>query len=108
MAGARTFGHTLEIPVREQALRKRREHDAAGTFFSEHAEEVRFDPSVQHRVRRLVDEEWGSESLKDRSRLARALRRIRRDAGVKRFALAHRGVESTHGLLQRSVGVEAV
>src|SRR5437667_9709207 len=40
--------------------------------------------------------------------LARAVGRIRRDAGIQRLALAHRGVERAHGLLEWGLGGEAV
>ena len=44
----------------------------------------------------------------DRRRLERALGGVRRDPGVQRLALAHRGVERAHRLLERRLGVDAV
>ena len=75
---------------------------------AERVEQVRLDPAVEHRVRRLVDEQRRPELAQDRGRLARLLRRVRRDAGVERLALPHRGVERAHRLLERRVRVEAV
>jgi hypothetical protein len=41
-------------------------------------------------------------------RLLRPLGGVRRDSGIERFALPHRGVERAHRLLERRLGVEAV
>ena len=66
------------------------------------------DPAVQHRVRRLVDQDRGAEPAQDRRRLARLLGRVGRDAGVQRLALPHRGVERAHRLLERRLRIETV
>ena len=76
--------------------------------FPERVEQLGLDPTVEHRVRRLVDQEWRSEIAEDRSRLARVLRRVRRDPGVQRLTGSHGGVERAHRLLERRVGVEAM
>ena len=66
------------------------------------------DPPVEHRVRRLVDQQRRAHSRG--SRRPRAVRSggVRRDAGVQRPARAHRRVERAHRLLERRVRVEPV
>ena len=55
-----------------------------------------------------MGEERRAKLLEDGGGLARAVGRIRRDAGIQRLALAHRGVERAHGLFEWGLGVEAV
>ena len=67
----------------------RGEDDAAGPLVAQHLQQaVVLDPAVQHRVRRLVDEQGGAEAAQDLGRLAGPLRRVGGDAGVQRLALA--------------------
>ena len=67
-----------------------------------------FDPAVQHRVRRLVDQERRPQRVEDRRRLARPLRGVGRDPGVQGLPLPHSRVERAHRLLERRLRVEAV
>ena len=55
-----------------------------------------------------MDEQRRPEVAQDRSSLTRLLRRVGRDADVERLALAHRGVQRAHGLLERSLRIEPV
>src|SRR5438270_627110 len=77
-------------------LRERREADAADALLLEHVQELRLDPAVEERVRRLVDEDRRPEVAHDRRRLARLPRRVRGDARVERLPPPHRGVEGAH------------
>ncbi len=53
----RALGDAVQVAVGEHPLRERREDDAADADLPERVEQVRLDPAVQHRVRRLVDQE---------------------------------------------------
>src|SRR5439155_4818866 len=73
---ARPFGCAVQVPVREHPLRERREDDAPDPLVAEDVEQIWLDPPVQHRVRRLMDQEWRAEVAEDRGRFARLLRRV--------------------------------
>ncbi len=105
LARARAFGNPVEVPLAEQALRERRERDAAHALRLEHVEQAVLDPAVQHRVRRLVDQRPRAEVTQHLGRGRSLLWRVRGDAGVERLALTHRRVERAHRLLDRSVGI---
>ena len=62
----------VEVLVGEHPLRERREADAADAELAERVEQVRLDPAVEERVRRLVDQERRAELAQDRRRLARS------------------------------------
>ncbi len=104
----RALGNAVQVAVGEHPLRERREDDAADAELPERVEQVAFDPAVQHRVRRLVDQERRSQGVEDRRRLARLLRGVGRDPGVQRLPLPHGRVERAHRLLERRLRVEAV
>ena len=67
------------------------------------------DPAVEHAS---SDGWWMSSGVPSSRRIRTASRgalgRVGGDAGVERLALAHRGVERAHRLLERRLGVEAV
>ncbi len=69
---------------------------------------VVFDPAIEHRVRRLVDEQRRAEVAQDGRRLARPVRVVRGNPRVQRAARAHCGVQRAHRLLEWCVRVEAV
>ena len=60
--------HAVEVAVGEQPLRQRGEDDAAHALGLELVEEVLLDPAVEHRVRRLVDQQRRAELTRDRRR----------------------------------------
>ena len=106
---SRVSGDALEVAIGEQTLGERREGDATGADLLQRVEQaVVLDPPIDHRVRRLVDEQRGSELGEDRRGLPRARRVVRRDAGVQRPSGAHRGVERSHRLLQRRVRIDSM
>ena len=92
----------------QHALRQRGERDAADAELAERVEQPALDPPVDHRVRRLVDQQRRAERLEDLVGLPRPLRRVRRDARVQRPARPHGRVERAHRLLERRVRVEPV
>jgi hypothetical protein len=51
----------MEIPVRQQPLRQRRERNATDAFRREDVEQPILDPAVEHRVRRLVDQQGSAQ-----------------------------------------------
>ena len=108
LSGARVRRDPVQVFVGEHPLRQRREHDAADAELAEHVEKPVLDPPVEQRIRRLMDEERRAEPAQDRRRLLRLRRRVRRDAGVERLALAYGGVERAHRLLERRLRIEAV
>ena len=63
--GARVRRHAVEVAVGEQALGQRREHDAAHPLLLELVEQAALDPAVEHRVRRLVDQQRRPEVAGD-------------------------------------------
>ena len=63
--GPRVLGDALEVAVGQQPLRQRGEDDAAHALPLELVEEVGLDPAVQHRVRRLVDQQRRPEVAGD-------------------------------------------
>ena len=84
----RVLGDAVRVAVGEEPLGERREADAADAELAERVEQAALDPPVEHRVRRLVDQERRAEPVEDLGRLARALGGVRRDARVERLALA--------------------
>ena len=106
--GTRPLRDPVQIAVGEDTLRERREADAADPLRLERVEQLRLDPAVQHRVRRLVDHDRRAQAAADRGGFARLLRRVGGDARVEGLALPHRRVESPDRLLERCVRVEAV
>ncbi len=81
--------------------------------FVERGKQAVFDPSVEHGVGRLVNEQGHAHLLEDLCGLASTLGAVGRDANVERLALVHGGGERSHGLfkravLPRAVGVEDV
>src|SRR5207245_4526650 len=48
---ARTGRHALQVSIGEHPLRQRRERDAADPLLLEYIEQLRLDPSIEHRVR---------------------------------------------------------
>ena len=66
------------------------------------------NPAVEHRIRRLVDEQRGAELLEDRKSHRGLLGRVGRDPHVESFSLAYGGIEGSHCLPQIRVGVEAM
>ena len=107
-ARPRALRNPVEVLVGEHSLGERREHDAADSQLAERVQELRLDPAVEHRVRRLVDHERCPELAQDRVCLARLRRGVGRDADVERLPLPNRRVERTHRLLERRLGIEAV
>ena len=102
-AARESLGDAVEVAVGEQPLRERGEHDAAHALLLELVEQALLDPAVEHRVRRLVDQQRRAELAGDRRCLLVRLRRgVRRDAGVQRATGADRGVERRHRLLDRA------
>ena len=79
----------VEVAVGEQALGQRRERDAAGADLLQRVEQVVvLDPAVDHRVRRLVDQQRRAErragSPRPRGSAPRCTRRSRRRAPCPR------------------------
>jgi hypothetical protein len=81
------------------------EGDAADAFRGEDIEETPFDPSIEHRVRRLVDEQWGAELAEDSDRLGGAPVRVRGDPYIEGFSGYDGRVQGTERLLERGLGV---
>src|ERR1035437_2633653 len=106
--GSRTARNPVEIAVREEALCERRESDASDALSTQDVEKAAFDPAVQERVGRLVNEERRAERAKDRHRLLGARRRVRGDSHVECLPGADGAVERSHGLFERSVGIGSV
>ena len=102
MGHARSRRGSVEVSIRELALRQRREHDAADLLFAEHIQQQVFDPAVEHRVLGLVDEQRRTQSPQNVHRTLGLGRTVVGDAGVESLALANRGVERPHGLLDGS------
>ena len=101
-------GDTVEVSVGEETLRQDGEGDAPDAFGVEDVEEAVFDPAVEHRVRRLVDEQRGAEPAEDGDGLGGALVGVRGDADVEGLAGGDGGVEGAEGLLEGGLGVEVV
>ena len=76
---ARILGNAFEVLAREHSLGEGREGDAPDSLVTQHVEQAVLDPAVQHRVRRLVDQQGSSQSAQDGDRLGRAF------VGVRRF-----------------------
>src|SRR4051794_5333377 len=106
--GAGVLGDAVQVAVGEHPLPEGREDDRPHALAAEDVEQVGLDPAVEQRVGRLVDEQRRAEVAQDPDGLLGALRGVRRDAGVERLALSHRGVEGAERLLERRVGVQAV
>ena len=109
-ARPRAFRHLAgEVAAGEHPLGERGEADAADPELAERVEQaLGLDPAVQHRVRRLVDEDRRAETAHDLAPPPRSSRPSRTRSGVERLALADGGVERAHRLLERRVRVEAV
>ncbi|SOT42656.1 hypothetical protein F01_420702 [Burkholderia cenocepacia] len=105
---ARVGRHAVQVLRREQALRERRERDAARADVVERAEQVVLDPAVQHVVRRLVNQQRHLVLREQRGHLARLRGRIRRNADVERLALLHGRRQRARRFLERRVRVETV
>ncbi|OPZ49786.1 MAG: hypothetical protein BWY91_02983 [bacterium ADurb.BinA028] len=97
-----------QVSVGEHALGQGREGDAPDAGVAEHVEQVGLDPPVEHRVGRLVNQQGSAQLAQDLDRLSGARTGVAGDTGIQGLALTHRAVQRAHGLLQRSVGVEAV
>ena len=99
----------VQVSAGQQALGERRERDAADPVPLERVRQaVVFDPAVQDRVRRLVDEQPDAHLHEDRGRLSRLFRPVRRDPGVQRPARLHRRRQRAHHLLERGARVGAM
>ncbi len=107
-AGPRPGGHAGKVLPRQHALRQRRERDTAHALTAEQVQQPALDPAVQHRVRRLVDQQRGTEAPQYGDGLRGAFRRIGGDARVQRPARTHRGIQGAHRLLKGGIRVEAV
>ena len=69
LGGPRVGGDPVEVAVGEQALGERREGDAPGADLLERVEQlVVLDPAVEHRVRRLVDQQRHPRLAQQRER----------------------------------------
>ena len=78
-ARPRALRDSVQVAVGQQALRERREADAASTDLLERVEEaVPLEPAVQHRVGRLVDQQRRAELAEDRGGLSGLARPSRR------------------------------
>src|SRR5450759_3707018 len=104
--GTRAGGDAAKVLAGQQPLREGREDDAADSFFAEDIQQTALDPAVEHRVGRLGDEKRRAELTKDGHGLSRVRRRVRRDPGIEGLAVADRGVEGGHRLLERRLRVE--
>ena len=69
-------------------------------FAPEHVKQLPFDPPVEHRIRRLVDEQGCAELSEDGDGFSGALRGVRGDSHVKSFAPLHGGMERANGFLE--------
>ncbi len=109
LARPAAFWNAAEIFPGQHPLRQRREgnrsHAEARQRF---APTVALDPTVEHVVARLMDQQRCAQFEQDIHRLAGALRVIRRDPDIERLALPHDLVERAHGFFQRGIGIEAV
>ena len=59
----RALGDAVEVAVGQQPLGERREADAADAELAEDVEQAVLDPAVEHRVRRLVDQQRRAEPV---------------------------------------------
>ena len=105
LGGTRPGGDAVQVPVGQQSLRERAEGDGARACLLQGIEQAVLDPAVEHRVRRLVDEQRHAHLAEDARGLQRAPGRVGRDARVQRLALLDCGRQRAHGLLQRSLRV---
>src|SRR6202035_2893013 len=90
----------IEVAVSEEPLRQDGEGNAPDAFSLQDVEEVVFDPAIEHRVRRLMDEQRGAQLVEDGDCFGGALVRIGRDADVEGLPGGDRGMEGTDRFLQ--------
>src|SRR5580693_6621135 len=107
-AGPRAGRHAVQVLAGQYALGQRRERDTAHALTAQHLQQPALDPSVQHRVRRLVDQQPDAHLTEQGDGLHGPFGRIRGNARVQGLARPDRGVQRTHRLLERGVRVEAV
>ena len=108
LAGPAGIRDAMEIFVRQHALRQWAEGNATDAKFRQHIEQSAFGLADQHGVFGLVDEAGGAGSLQQGGGLTSAGRAVVRKPGVKCFAGFYRGLQGTHGFIQRGVGVGAM
>ena len=63
----------IEIFVREQTLGKRRKRDGTHAVFGQYAGQATLDPAVEQRVRRLMNDQWCAQPVRNRCGLASVL-----------------------------------
>ena len=63
--GPGAWRDAIEVAVSEKPLRQNREGDAPDSFGLQDVEEAAFDPAIEHRVRRLVDEQRSAQIVED-------------------------------------------
>ena len=63
--GPRAWRDAIEVAVSEKPLRRNREGDAPDSFGLQDVEEAAFDPAIEHRVRRLVDQQRSDQIAED-------------------------------------------
>ncbi len=102
-------GNAVEIPVRQQSLRERREGDqpfaeAVGRLL----QPVALHRAVEDVVAVLVDDERHMHLGEDGARLFERRAVVVRQSHVQRLAAVHRGRQRAHGLLQRRGRIHAV
>ena len=71
---ARVLGHSVEVLVGQDALREGRERDAAHPLLDQRIEQLLLDPTVQHAVGGLVDQQRHLQLAHDARRLPRHAR----------------------------------
>ena len=79
-----------------------------GALGGQRVQQAVLDPAVEHRVGRLVDQQWRAELAQDGGGLRGPLGGVGGDPGVQRPARGDRGGQRPHGLLQRGVRVGPV
>jgi hypothetical protein len=88
----------------EEALRQRRKADAANPQLVQGIEQpVRLNPSVEHGIGRLMDQQLNSFGRKQLVHDPRARGAMGRNPDVERLALPHHLREGAHGLLHRRI-----
>jgi hypothetical protein len=68
---SRLAWHSVNILVGQEPLRQRRKRDATDTQFLQGGEQAVLNPTIQHGVGRLVNEQGHSFALQDFRRLSR-------------------------------------
>ena len=106
-AGA--FGDSAHVAIGQHALGERAEGDGSSPRCCQGVEQtVVFDPSIQQRVGRLVNQQRNAEVGQDFRGSKGACRPVGGNADIQRLALGNGGGQRTHGFFNRRIRVRSV